>query len=182
MQAIQGSSSGLTADPGHILDTPASTVFDGDLGAEMAALAVENGEVERTTAHEERDAQEVAETQADAAQVSAMHDEASSMRAEGWFDAGVGIAGAGAKAYSPVLAAGVDATEKLGDGFFHAAQHADDADATAQKAAADQAQTAAKDDDQAANDAEARIGTVLDFDRNYSATEAQIQLAALHRA
>ena len=83
MEAIQPRRRIPTLDPGAYLETPSSLVCDGDPGEEMAALAVENGEAERTAAHQERETEEAAQTQADAAQVQAMHDEACSLRAPG---------------------------------------------------------------------------------------------------
>ena len=57
----------------------------------------------------------------------------------------------------------------------------DEATAAAQKAAANQADNAVKTAAGAADDANAVIAAALDFDRNYTTTEAQAQLAALHR-
>ena len=167
----------------------------------MAALAVENGEVERTNAHQEREAEEAAEARANAAAVQAMHDEASSMRTQGFFDAATSVAGAVIAVACPVagassacqresarslggLVAGhlMDGVEKLGDGFFRAAQHDDEAKATADRAIATQHEDAAKDAASGAGDASAAINAALDFDRNYTSLEAQAQLAALHRA
>ena len=80
--------------PGDALPPPIPVSCDGDPGEEMAALAVKDGEVERTNAHQEREAEEAAEARANAAAVHAMHDEASSMRAQGFFDAATSVAGA----------------------------------------------------------------------------------------
>ncbi len=176
-----------------------------DPGEEVAALAIENGEAERSTAHHGRDAEEAAEAKANAAEVQAMHDEASSLRAQGVFDAAtsvasavIGIACPPAAAASPSLASAtaagngssggifashiVDGAGKLGDGFWKAAQHDDEAWAAADKASAAQHQDATKDASDAAADANATISTALDFSRNYTSIEAQTQLAALHRA
>jgi hypothetical protein len=174
---------------------------EGDAGAEMAALAVENGKTERTIAHHEREVEEAAEAKADDDDVQAMHDEASSMRAQGFFDAATSVAGAAIAVACPVPVAGaatgsqaagatrglvaghlMDGIGKLGDGFFHAAQHNDEANATADRATATQHEDAAKDADASAADASAAINAALDFDRNYTSLEAQTQLAALHRA
>jgi hypothetical protein len=166
-----------------------------DPAGEVAALAIENGEAERTTGHQERDAEEAAEAQANAAEVQAMHDEASSFRAQGYFDAATSVAGAvigvacpapvaGEKASMQSLIAGhaADGAEKLGDGFWKAAQHDDEASAAADKASSAQHADAAKDASDAAADASATISTALEFDRNALSIESQTQLAALHRA
>jgi hypothetical protein len=155
----------------------------GDVGDQVAALMVENGEAERTTDHQARDAAREAESQADTAQVQALHDEASSMRTQGWVDAAAGVGNAILKAYgTPIGQAAGEAATKVGDSAFSATQHDDEATAAADKAAADQAQAAAQDDTDAANDASQSIQTALDFDRTVQTTEAQTQLAALHRA
>jgi hypothetical protein len=176
----------------------ASLAGGSDPGDMLAALAIENGKAERTAAHQERDAEEAAEAQANAAEVQAMHDEASSVRAQGFFDAATAVAGAviGVTCAQPACAAagnkpsplGIvgghlsDGVEKLGDGFWKAAQHDDEASAAADKASAGQHADAAKDASDAAADANAAMSAALDFDRNYASTEAQTQLAALHRA
>jgi hypothetical protein len=181
MQPVQASPFSTTATSGSLLPDPTDELCSGDLGEEMAALDVQNGEVERRTADEQRETEEAAEAQADAAEVQAMHDEASSMRAQGVFDGVVSIASSAAKAYCPAAGAAIDAGEKVGDGFWHAAQHDDEANAAAQKAAANQADNAIKTAAGAVDDANAAIAAALDFDRNYTTTEAQAQLAALHR-
>jgi hypothetical protein len=153
-----------------------------DLGGQVAALAIENGDAERTTAHVERDAEEHAEAAADAAQVQAMHDEASKMRTQGWFDGGMAVGTAVLRAYCPAASAVTEGGTKIGDACFQASQHDDEATAAAQKAASDQAQTAVKDASDTVTDADANISTALDFYRTYTATEAATQQAALHHA
>lgn len=193
MAAIQSAQSGPATSLDGYADT-ASLITNGDPGEEMAAIAVENGETERTLAHQERDTEEAAEARADAAQVQAMHDEASSLRAQGVFDAATSVVGACLAVACPPAASGAptvqglvaghlsDGVEKLGDGLWKAAQHDDEARATADKADANQHENAAKDAADAAGDANASISAALDFDRNYTSTAAQTQLAALHRA
>jgi hypothetical protein len=193
MEAIQTGPSVSAAGPDYFA-TQDSIVCDGDPGEEMAALAVENGENERTTAHLDRQAQEQAETQADNAQVQAMRDEASSLRAQGVFDAATSVVGACLAVACPPAASGApsvgglvgghlsDGVEKLGDGLYKAGQHDDEASAAAAKASADQHSNAAKDASDSVSDADATISTALDFDRNCTSTESQTQLAALHRA
>jgi hypothetical protein len=190
MEAIQAAQSSRATPIDDSLDASDAALCSGDPGELMAALDVENGEAERTTAHQERDAEEAAETAADAAQLQAMHDEASSLRAQGVFDASTAVVGACLAVACPPAASGAatvgglvaghlsDGVEKLGDGFWKAAQHDDEARATAAKQHADAARNATD----AANDANANLGAALDFDRNYTSIEAQTQLAALHRA
>jgi len=190
MGPIQSEQSSRAPLPADYLPPAISVACDGDPGEEMAALAVETGEAERTNAHQEREAEEAAEAQANAATVQAMHDEASSMRAQGFFDAATSVAGAVVAVACPTSAATagqvaghlVDGGGKLGDGFFHAAQHDDEASAAANKASATQDEDAAKDAAERAADANATISAAVEFDRSYTGVEAQAQLAALHRA
>lgn len=156
--------------------------FSGDVGAQVAALMVEDGDDERTAAHAQRDAQERIEQQDDAAQVKTLHDEASSMRVQGGFDGVAAGVTAIAKACSPVAGAAGEGLEKVGDSAFGAYQKDDEASAAGSKAAANQAATAAKDDDDLANDANGDVGAAIDFARNYTQTEAATTQAALHRA
>ena len=207
MEAIQSGQSNPTSFPG---DDPGATtpIFcTGDPGAEMAALAIENGEAERTSAHQERDVEEAAETQANAAEVQKMHDEASSMRAAGVFDAVTAVVGAAVTVACPIAfaadpaapaatamqsqasaaragaAAGglFDGLAKLGDSRYQGSQHDDEASAAADRASAGQRGDAVSDANDTASAADATISSALDFERNYSAVEGQIQLAALHR-
>ncbi len=154
----------------------------GDFGAEIASLAVQNGDAEVTTEHEARDVEEQAQARDDAAQVQAMHDEASSMRAEGVFDAVTAVGTGCLKAYCPTATFVGEAAGKLGDGLWHASQHHDEAAAAAQKASSDQAKGAAQNDGDAASDANGYVKAGLDFYREYVSTEAQTQSAVLHRA
>jgi hypothetical protein len=193
MAAIQSGAFVAPSASSSYLESPDSLECNGDIGEEVAALEVENGETERTTAHEEREADEAAQAQADAAEVSEMHAEASNMRSEGIFDASTAVVGACLAFVCPPAASGApsvgglvsghlsDGAGKLGDAWFHAAQHDDEANAALDKSAADQHGDAAKDAADAASAADAEITAALDFERNYTSTEAQTQLAALHR-
>jgi hypothetical protein len=156
--------------------------YGGDLGAEVAALSIQNGQDERTTAHIERDNEEAAEAAADAAQVQAMHDEASSLRTQGWVDGAMAVGTAVLKAYCPAAGAAADGCTKVADGALSAAQKDHEAEATGSKAASDQAQTAVKDADETATSATSTINAALDFYRGYAAAESAAQQAALHRA
>lgn len=156
--------------------------ISGDLGAQAAALAIQNGEDERRTGHEERDAAYAVEAHDDAEQVQTLHGEASDLRMQGGFDMAAGFVTAAAKAASPVAGAAMEGMQKAGDDLLAASQKDDDADAAADKAAADQAENAAKDAGERATDATSNINAALDFNRNYQATEAAVAQAALHRA
>lgn len=182
MNAIQA---GRTTSPTVVvdsLDSDAGAIASGDLGAAIAALAVENGTAERKLSHEARDVEEQAEAQADAAQVKSMRDEASSMRIEGVFDAVTTVGTEYVKAYCPPVGFFCEGADKLGDGIFHAAQHGHEADAASHRAEADQAKSAADKDTGAAGDADSYVKAALDFYREYSSIDAQTQSAALHKA
>ncbi len=182
MEAIQTGRAAPPALSDESVNSPDDIADTGDLGAEIAAIAVRNGDVERDASHEAREAEERTEAKDDAAQVQDMREEASSMRMEGVFDAVTTVGTAYVKAYCPSAAFAGEAAEKLGDGFWHAAQHANEAEAAGQKAAADQAKGAAQDDGDAANDANGYVKAAIDFYREYASTEAQTQSAAIHRA
>ena len=182
MEAIQAGRAAPRTLADDLAQPGVDVAGDVDIGAEIAEAAVQNGDAERTTSHEARDAEEEAAARADAAEVQTMRDEASSMRTEGVFDAVETVGTAYVKAYCPSATFVGEAEEKLGDGFFHAAQHTDEANAAAHKAAADQAKGAALQDGDAANDANAYVKDALDFYRTYAATAAQTQSAAIHRA
>ena|ERR1019366_3313444 len=175
-------------------DATSPVIDGGDLGAEMAALEIKNGDAERSMEHTQRSLDEAAQRQADAAQVQSMHDEASSMRTGAWLNGAIGVAAAGASVFIPAAATGGPSTGgmaasdlttaggKLTDGLFGASQHDDEASAAQDKAAADRYASDAKDASDAANSADATVSNALDFARSYVATEAQTQAAALHRA
>ena len=194
MEPIQSGQSSAASSAGDYPCAPSLVVGSGDPAEEMAALEVENGEAQRTTAHQARDAQEAAEAQANAAEVQAMHDEAKSVRVQGYFDAGAAVVGAALSIACPVASTGMpttqslvashlsDGVEKLGDGLFKAAQHDQEASAAADRASASQHADAVKNASDDASDANAAMSAALDFDRNITSIEAQTQLAALHRA
>jgi hypothetical protein len=204
IQALQSSTT--TFDPSDPDDPMSATVDAGDIGAEVAALAIKNGNSERTSAHEQRGLDEAEQQNADNEQVQDMRDEASSMRTQAWVDGGIGLVGAAASVVVPMVAAGPAATGaaastgataadwgaastagttaagKMVDGFFSAAQHGDEANAAQDKAAADRFASDASDAATAAGDANATVSNALDFARSYVTTEASTQAAALHRA
>ena len=170
-----------------------SVAWASDPTTEVAALAIQNGEAEKTIAHQERDVEEAAEAQANAAEVQAMHDEASNVRKQGLFDAATAVAGAVIGVACPpaagketlshfVLTHAADGAQKLGDGFWKGGQNDDEARAAAARASAAAHADAVKDASDASSDASAAIGTALDFSRSATSIESETQLAALHRA
>jgi hypothetical protein len=178
-------------------------IHPGDIGAEVAALAVENGQTERNSDHEQRRLDEAGQQTADDQQVQAIHEEASSLRTQALVDGAIGVGtavvDAGIGIYAAQAASAASATSryttgnaistalstglsKVTDGLFGAAQKDDEANAAADKASADRYASDAQDASQDATDAESFVNSALDFVRGYEATVAQTQAAALHRA
>jgi hypothetical protein len=160
---------------------PTEASFIGDPGAEVAALAVEQGGQERTAARGARAADEELQEHEDAESVQAMRDKASSMRTQAWFDAGATVVKA-ACAQDKTDTELVEAGQKLGDGLFAAGQVNDDANVKAHESAAAGAKFAAQSDTDAIGDATEYIRAALDYYREYASTQAQTAAAAIHRA
>jgi hypothetical protein len=93
MEAIQRGRGAPSTLPDESVHSPVDVEDGGDLGAEIASMAVRNGDAERAASREARDAEERTEAKDDAAQVQAMRDEASSMRWQGVFDATTAVGG-----------------------------------------------------------------------------------------
>jgi hypothetical protein len=170
------------ATPVSLLPDPdAALLSSGDVGAEFAAMAVENGEVERSAAREERQAEEARVDFEEAEEVHAIRAEASSMRVEAWVDAGitVGAQVVGSSSTTGVIA---KAGKALADGYFSAAQKDDEANAKAFEGAAADAKSAADDAHDTIADANEYIKSALDFYQEYVTTRAQTLTVAAQRA
>jgi hypothetical protein len=72
-----------------------SLLAAGDLGAQMAALVIQNAKSQRDANHQLRDAQEHALLREEAAQIQAMHEKADDTRAAGWVKGGAGMLSGG---------------------------------------------------------------------------------------
>ena len=174
--------------------------LSGDLGAELAALAVRSGEQQETVAQTARDAEERIEVNQDDRQVDAMHKKAGDvlsdglteglgMMAEGGFElaaAGETTAAEG-KPTADGYALKADGTicrawSMTGDAFSKAAQANDDATAAAARSASDRARSAADDLHDAKKGAGDFISAALDFYREYTSAKAAADAAALGRA
>ncbi|HTQ42077.1 MAG TPA: hypothetical protein VMI75_04910 [Polyangiaceae bacterium] len=180
----------------------------GDPGAEMAALAVENGTTQRKVASETREAYEAEEASEDQKEVDAMRQKANDIETEGWVQA-AGMAAQGAmdvtggvvglkmlgtdssqlgiaKANDVSgifrgLGLGASAASAVGASGARAAEANDDANAALHKANADQAKEAAEDMHDAQQGAADYVKAGLDFYRDYVSTDAQTHAAALHK-
>ncbi|HLK41048.1 MAG TPA: hypothetical protein VKU41_30060 [Polyangiaceae bacterium] len=170
--------------PGAAVAPPEDSlaVTSGDPGAELAALTVQAGTAERHTARAVRDSEERLAEHEEAAQVQALHDDASSLRTEAWFDGGMTVAMQAAGGPQSTLGTWLSAGAKVGDGLFAADQQDHAADAKAHEAAAAHAENAVKDAGDAAADASELVRSGLQFFGTYVETRAQTMAAALHKA
>jgi hypothetical protein len=180
----------------------------GDPGAELAALAVQSGETQRTGANEARAAYERAEASEDQREVDAMRLKANDIRNEAWTE-GVGMVLQGGLEFG----GSCDALDEMGDaptqatlvrsnaeiGAFRgagnvangvatvmaagskAAQATDDANAALHRGNAELAKAAAEDMHDASKDAGEFVKAALDFYNGYVSSEAQTRAAALHK-
>jgi hypothetical protein len=76
--------SGPCVTPSSLLPEPSPMLLGADIGAEIAALAVKTGETQRDIETRAAETEDTVEDRAEQAEVSTMHDEASTMRAGAW--------------------------------------------------------------------------------------------------
>jgi hypothetical protein len=150
----------------------------GDVGAELAALAVQSGLVERWEASDARNADEsLAYAQAQQ-EVQALRSEAGSLADQAWFDGAValsqGVAGGKSSAIGAILAG----VKGAGDGLHSADQKNDEATAKGFEAAATATRSAADGARDAAAGADQYVQSALELFRQYVTTEGQIGSAA----
>jgi hypothetical protein len=197
-----------SAAPTSLLPEP-SPMLGGDLSAQIAALAVKTGETERDINSKAAETEDTTEDAANAAQVSLMHDEASTMRTGAWVSGllqvgagalsmasgAVSLNGANTAAGSSaaraiagqatMLGGGsqcLQAGSTLAGGYFKAAETDTEALTTAEKGIADAAQRTSGDARAAEKDASDFVQSAIDFYRQFQATKAQADAAALHGA
>jgi len=176
--ATDGGPTGATS---LLPDPEASLLSSGDVGAELAALAVLTGRNERSAAREERQAAEARAVAEEAGEVQAIRAEASNLRAAAWVDA---VTTLGAQAAGPGSSGGavMKAGKALADGYFSAGQKDDEANAKACEAAAGDAKAAADDAHDALADASDYIKSALAFYQEYVTTRAQTLTIAAQKA
>lgn len=197
----------------HGAQSPQSSIItlleaSGDPGAELAALAVQSGETQRTGADAARDSYERAEASEDAQEVDAMKQKADHIRCEAWTE-GVGMILQGGLE----IGGSCEALDDMGDAPTQAslvrsnaemsafrgagnavsgvanvvaagskaAQATDDAAAAQHRADADLAKAAADDMHDASKDAGDLVKAALDFYNGYVSSEAQTRAAAVHK-
>lgn len=205
------------ADPGDgsvSLPDPAAVFsqgVSGDLGAELAALALKAGQKERDVAQQARDLFEGAMSRQEDAAVAAMRQKADDIQsgavASGLFTIGEGAmqmsqgmdafnATTAQRSGDPSGAAGWKLQEQcdqglgivlkgsgtLVAGIFQAAAERDESVVAQSRSAADHAKTAAEDMHDAAKNADGFVRAAIDFYREYSSSQNHSLLAALHRS
>jgi hypothetical protein len=192
-----------TAAPASLLPDPSSgALVGGDMGAEIAALAVKLGKSEQDLNAKAAEAQDQVEDAQEAAQVQTMHDEASTLRDGAWesgmlqIGAGACTAASGGIAASggtsdfmkalPTMVKGVgeglNGAATITGGLSKAAATDLEANATASKSIADAAGRAGGVDRDTQKNATQFVQAALDFYREYETAKAQAQAAALHGA
>lgn len=181
-------------------DPVTALLSSGDIGAELAALMVQDGTVERATTRQQREDDEARALAQDAGEVQAIRAEASGMRVQAWVDVGatvvtevaaIALTPAGAAQAAEVsggsngpayaLALG-KAGQGAIDGYFGAAQKDHEANAKACEAAAADAKSAADDAHEALADANDLIKAALTFYQEYVSTRGQTLTVAAQRA
>jgi hypothetical protein len=191
-----GTTAAGDGNAGTALPDPVTALaLSGDPGAELAALAVQSGELQENVARTARDTEVELEVHEDNEQVDALHKKADDIRASGIWE-GVGMIAEGASgvlpAVVPVSSRVADAVKLGGKGadgmaviastFGKAAEANDDAAAAAARSASDRAKGAADDLSDAKKSAGDLISAALDFYREYTSAQAAANTAALHRA
>lgn len=153
----------------------------GDLGAVLASLEVQTGQVERSVASEDRDAQDALAASYAKREVQALHAEAGSMQSAAFWDAGTTFVQAFAGGQSTPVGSVVGGVKGLGDGFYGADEKNDEANAKGFEASSTAAHSGAEDARDAASSADQLVQSALDFYREYVATSGQTASAVLQR-
>jgi hypothetical protein len=199
-----------TASTSSILPAPTPPIAPiTDLGAELAAMMVKTGQIERQQDEQERTADEKAQDAADQAQVAALHQKASDIESEGLVE-GLTTVASGAmtlgssvdSAQSSVQPAGSQAAADLKTGAaawsfeatifkgggdiagaaFKGAQANDDANAAAHASDSRRAKSAADNQSDDIKSDRDLINAAVDFYKQYTETKAQEQAALVHGA
>jgi hypothetical protein len=153
-----------------------------DMGADLAFLEVQAGQIQRSEATDDRNAEEkLADSEADQ-EVNALRSEASSMGSQAIVDGALAVVDAGGGGKSTPFGAVVSGVKGATDGLFGAAEKNDEANAKGFEAAAGAAQSGVQGAHDAVTDAEQLVQAALEFYKEYASTQAQTDLAALGRA
>jgi hypothetical protein len=179
--------------PAPLPDPVVALATSGDVGAEIAALAVQSGDAQRRTAQDIRDALEQYVDSQENHQIEAMRAKARDAFANSFIE-GAGMAANGA--FGCVGASKDQATKsewagggmlaqggaKIGSAFFAQSMANDDADATSHSSSADRAKRSIQDASDAFKGAGDYVNAAIEFYREYVSAQGQTMNAALHRA
>jgi hypothetical protein len=173
-------------------------VLDGDMGAEIAALAVQQGTAQQNIDNQAIGEQDSVEDQAEQAEVQTMHEQATETRngaiASGALQIGGGLCSMGAgglgmsslknaASLSTMMKGGSEAFVgggTIAGGLGQAAATDSAALAAAQKSAGDAANRAGQTDRSAQKSASDFVESAIEFYREYETAKAQAAAAALH--
>jgi hypothetical protein len=174
-------------------DGMSALIASGDVGAEVAALAVETGETQRQDAQVVRDEMEASAAAEEDQEVAAMRDKADAIRNAGIAE-GIGmgldgvcniVAGPCSSGAQTSLKGGgmlAEGTGKIVGACFSADGATADANATRHKVNADHAKDVANDAHDELKGASEYVNSAIDFYREYVSAQGQTMSAALHRA
>jgi hypothetical protein len=195
--AATPSPTSTTATPSLLPDPATALISSGDMGAQIAALAVQTGETERTEGHQERQTEELRAEQELDKEVQAIHEQASLTLVQGWTDATLAVATgvAGAASGTPAVGSGgaggtasgvtsgsvIAASKSLVDASFGAGQKNLQANQTAAAGAVANANAAAQDAHDTISDASDGIKAALSFYQEYEQARGQTSLIAAQR-
>jgi hypothetical protein len=174
-------------------DPVVALATSGDVGAELAALAVQSGEAQRRTAQDIRDSLEDYLDSQQNQQIEAMRAKARDAFGNAFVE-GLGIAANGGFDMTAAFSCDADKSKwtaggtlaqgcaKMGSAFFAQNMANDDADATGHANAADHARRTIDDMNDACKGADGYVNAAIEFYREYVSAQGQTMNAALHRA
>src|SRR5258708_796701 len=155
-----------------LLPSPAVT-FGDDAGAELAALGVESGKLERTEATAGRNAEEeLAHAEAEQ-EVQSLRSEAVNIASQAWMDGAIGAFQAASGGKSSTLGAVLAGAKGAGDGLYGAEEKGDEATANGCEAAVGAAQAGAEGAHDAITGADQLVPSTLECYKEYVSTGAQ---------
>jgi hypothetical protein len=171
---FDGDSASSTTDGATLPLLPLPTVFvGGDVGADLAILGVQSGQLQHAEANDDRNAEEaLAQSQADQ-EVQALRSEAGSMRSQAWMDGALALAQASTGGKSGTIGALLSGVKGVGDGLYASDQKNDEATAKGFEAAVAVSQSGVSGAHDAISDADQLVQSALDFYKEYVATQGQ---------
>jgi hypothetical protein len=196
---LDAPASGTSLPGASLLPHPIGYTLSGDVGAELAKLALEGSQDQRKLAKASRAIEEKAQEASEAAQLDALREKAANAFIAGVF-AGVSsmasgvltVAGAGVSANASASQVGgkafegvakvIDGQGKLGSAGFQKMADESNVQATEAEQAAARHKRAVDDARDQADDAKKEIDRAIDFYKEYTAAKADEAKATLLRA